>query len=298
MLTKKVNSKLIFQPMISVILPSFKMGNFIGQALYSISSQTYPHWEVVVVDDAGPKDGTRAAVQAFANKHRKHRILYKRHKKNRGVSVARNTGIALAHGEYVALLDPDDWWEKDHLQKTMEILREHPGTGVISGPITNFQMSTKRFEPWPFADWMTTLFPASLASNNFLQPSATVIRTEALKKVGGFDESKKLQHIEDYDLWIRLVEKGIKFGFREKITCIYRRHEKAASSDHKKMAQLHENLVKKHKPFFLSAQRALIQYLMHKTTDLQCLNQNPLVILNCKLFYTLRKIKKLLVGLS
>jgi len=276
----------------SVIIPSFKMGKFIGQALESISAQTYPHWEVVVVDDAGLEDGTQAKVRAFASKHRKHRILYKRHKKNQGVSAARNTAIALAHGEYVALLDPDDWWEKDHLQTTMEILREHPGTGVISGPITNFQMSTNRFEPWPLADWMIHLFPASLASNNFLQTSATVIKTSVLNRVGGFDVSKSLQHIEDYDLWIRLAKKGVQFRFREKITCIYRRHGQAASHDGKKMAELHQQLFKKHKEFFLNSQRVLVQSLMHKTSELSCFTRNPLAILYIKMFHSLRRIKR------
>ena len=278
--------------MVSVIIPSFRMGKFIGQALESISAQTYPQWEVVVIDDAGPEDGTQNTVRVFANKHRKHRILYIRHKKNRGVSAARNTGIALAHGEYVALLDPDDWWEKDHLQKTMEILREHPGTGVISGPITNFQMSTKRFEPWPFADWMIHLFPASLASNNFLQTSATIIKTSVLNRVGGFDVSKSLQHIEDYDLWIRLAEKNVSFRFRESITCVYRRHGDAASSNSKRMRLLHNNLFKKHRMFFLNSQTILVGYLMHKTSLLPCLNRNPLFLAYAKFFQFIRGMKR------
>jgi glycosyltransferase involved in cell wall biosynthesis len=79
-----------------VILPCYKTGQFIGEALESVGVQTYTNWEVIAVDDCGPEDGTRGAVEAFAAKFPDHRILYHRHKLNAGVSAARNTGIRAA----------------------------------------------------------------------------------------------------------------------------------------------------------------------------------------------------------
>jgi glycosyltransferase involved in cell wall biosynthesis len=81
--------------LVSVIIPAYKMGQFIGEALDSVGAQTYPYWEVIVVDDAGPEDGTRAAVKAFAAKHPEHRIDYIRHETNQGVSAVRNTAFSI-----------------------------------------------------------------------------------------------------------------------------------------------------------------------------------------------------------
>ena len=74
------------------------MGRFIGDALNSVSKQTYDNWEVIVVDDCGPEDGTREVVDSFAEMHGQHRIEYITHAKNLGVSAARNSGIDVAKG--------------------------------------------------------------------------------------------------------------------------------------------------------------------------------------------------------
>jgi len=261
-----------------------------------VGGQTYPHWEVLVVDDAGPEDGTQAAVQAFAKRHRNHRVLYTRHKKNRGVSAARNTGIALAHGEYVALLDPDDWWKKDHLEQRMRIFTKDPDCGVASGPITNFHEISGVYQSWPFADWQINCLPTSLAANNFLQLSATVVKKQVMKRAGGFTTEKKLQHIEDYDLWIRLARRGVKFGFCEKITCVYRRHPQAASASTEKMARLHQNLMKKHDAFFRNSHRLLLQQLLNKTAHLHALNRSPITQIYIFLYYAIRRLKKAMTG--
>lgn len=66
-------------PLVSVIMPCYKMGRFIGEALESVGKQTYTNWEVIAVDDCGPEDGTHKIVKDFASKHLDHRIEYIRH---------------------------------------------------------------------------------------------------------------------------------------------------------------------------------------------------------------------------
>lgn len=267
------------------------MGHIIDKALESISVQSSLPWELIVVDDFGAQDGTKNAVELFFKKHLNHRVKYIRHKKNSGVSAARNTGIKNAQGKVIAFLDPDDWWTKDHLKKSLEFFEHDPAIDVVTGPITNFSEKTKKLSPWPLSKWMIQRFPASLAANNFIQPSATLVKTAALKKIGGFDTSKELNHIEDYDLWIRLVQDGAKFGFRKEITCFYRRHDEAASADREKMELLHRNLVAKHRDFFLNAQRELIADLMHRSVNLHFLNRSPLFQVYVYLFKSLKKTK-------
>lgn len=123
--------------MVSVIVPSFKMGQFIGEALESVGAQTYRNWEVIVVDDAGPEDGTRATVVAFAANHPDHRVEYIRHEANRGVSVSRKTAFEASRGEFIAFLDADDRFMPEKLQEHVSSLESHPECVLVHGPVVD-----------------------------------------------------------------------------------------------------------------------------------------------------------------
>ena len=97
-------------PAFSIIIPAYKMGRFIGEALASVGVQSCRDWEVIVVEDCGPEDGTEAIVRDFAKAHPNHRVEFIRHERNTGVSGARNTAIAAARGDFLAFLDPDNYW--------------------------------------------------------------------------------------------------------------------------------------------------------------------------------------------
>ena len=91
-------------PMVSVIIPTFNRAHLIGRAIKSVLNQTYQDFEIIVIDD-GSTDNTGEIIRSFTDK----RIKYiKKYKKNKGISVARNIGIKVARGKYIALLDSDD----------------------------------------------------------------------------------------------------------------------------------------------------------------------------------------------
>lgn len=123
------------QYLVSVIIPSHKMGQFIGEALESVGAQTYPRWEVIVVDDAGPEDGTRAVVEAFAAKYPDHRVEYIRHETNQGVSVARRTAFEASRGDYIAFLDSDDEFLPEKLANQTRILDENRDIILTHSPV-------------------------------------------------------------------------------------------------------------------------------------------------------------------
>ena len=98
---------------VSVVIPAYNRAGQVGRALESVSRQTYPHWEIVVVDDAST-DGTAQAVEARAADIGHLRLA--RHACNLGAQAARNTGIRASRGPWIAFLDSDDWWEPDSLE--------------------------------------------------------------------------------------------------------------------------------------------------------------------------------------
>jgi glycosyltransferase involved in cell wall biosynthesis len=265
------------QPLVSVIIPSFKMGEFISEALRSIGAQTYPNWEVMVVDDAGPEDGTHAAVTAFAENYPTHRIEYIRHAHNLGVSGARNTAIAAAKGELLAFLDPDDWWADAYLQTRLEALRKDPGSGLCTGPVVVVR-GTNRAEAalLDIPGWQIEWFPESLATNNFIQPSAVVVWRMQLEAVGGFSTDPELQHIEDYDLWIRLALAGVRFTFVQEAHCFYRKHDRAATANLDQQRNLHAHLVRRHTNFFLTMHGSLLRRALNSAASSRRALSGPL----------------------
>jgi len=256
--------------LISIVLPAYNMGLFIGEALHTVSTQTHTQWEVIVVDDHASEDGTATIVHKFAAEHPQHRVELIRHEHNMGVSAARNTAIAASHGEFVAFLDPDDRWLPMHLERLFEQFTSCVGLDVATGPVEAFWdgPDERAAQVWAIAEWQIRSFPASLALNNFIQPSATLVRREALVKVGGFDTDVALQHIEDYDLWIRLVEEGARFVILKEHTSSYRKHIAAASSDTTRMRILHGRLYAKHVEFFNASRGTLTRTLFDRVDAL------------------------------
>lgn len=247
------------QGLVSVIIPSFGMGRFIGDALASVAAQTYSEWEVIVVDDHGPEDGTHSVVKAFADTWPGKRVELLRHIENRGVSAARNTAIGVAKGEFLAFLDPDDLWFPDHLERSMQLFRSDAGLDVTTGPVEVHAHRQGGVVTWvrPRERWYFELFPETIALQNYIQPSATVLRRKAAEEVGGFDEDPDIQHIEDYDLWIRLIERGYKFGFIAAPTSVYVIHGRGATASMERMDRLHQKLRVKHYGYFRRSSVAL-----------------------------------------
>jgi Glycosyl transferase family 2 len=113
------------QSLISVIIPAFNVASCLGRCLESVLRQSHSHHEVIVVDD-GSTDGTAEVLGEYGDKIRHC------YQENRGPSVARNQGLRLAQGEFVAFLDADDYWLPDFLSCCMEFLEQYPEAGAVS----------------------------------------------------------------------------------------------------------------------------------------------------------------------
>lgn len=213
-------------PLVSILIPAYNAGRFIGRALEGVRTQTHKDWEVIVVED-GTHDETEAVVREFAASVSQP-VRYERNRKNEGVSTTRNCAMALAQGTALAFLDADDQWTPLHLASGLEVL-SYGADLCFSG----FQLydadADRRTEP-PIPDILTMKDPlAQLFRCNFIQTSSLVmVRRDSAQRAGGFDPRLKVG--EDCDYWIRILGAGRRLGYTGKRTCIYTKHAQSAMS--------------------------------------------------------------------
>lgn len=206
----------------SVIIPAFNAASFIEEALRSVKEQTFSGYETIVVND-GSTDGTRAAVWDFIDRHKEMKIKLIG-QENKGLGAARNTGIKQAQGEYIALLDADDIWHKDKLEKVNQALIGAPGVDVICHAETWFDRAAKRKKAVYYGPAEDCTYKKLLFQGNKLSSSASAIRREALEQAGLFSEDKAWHGVEDYDLWLRLAKVNARFLFLNDICGEYVLH--------------------------------------------------------------------------
>lgn len=201
------------------------MGRFIERSLHGVASQTFENWELIAVDDCGPQDGSIELLEAFAKRNPKKRVELIRHGYNQGVSAARNTALEQAKGEYIACLDPDDYWGSVYLEEMVKRLESEPvdvvhaKTHVVTASGRERQ-TTNGPSPQELNE-----FPRSLFVRNFIVPSCTLVRRSVIPNDRPFDESPELQHVEDWDFWLMLVFNQARFRFVDiPDLCYYRAH--------------------------------------------------------------------------
>ena len=180
---------------VSVIIPTYNRKNLLKRALHSVSSQTFVPQEIIVVDD-GSSDGTKDWVLE--------RFPYVRYiyQDNSGVSSARNAGIKEAKGSWIALLDSDDEWMPDKLEKQERAINDskeawlcHTNEFWVRNSVRVNQMKKhQKYGGYVFENCLDICR---------ISPSSVLIKKEVFKMVGLFDESLKV--CEDYDLWLRIT---------------------------------------------------------------------------------------------
>lgn len=226
--------------LVSVIIPAYRAAAYIEQTLESVRAQTYPHWEILVMED-GVFDDTAEKVRAFAATVSNPVRLFQR-QQNQGVSLARNALLDSAHGEFTAFLDADDLWTTDHLAYSLELLKSEASDWVVGG-LNLIDPRGKLIErdvlPPPID---LPAMPTRLLTYNFVLPSGMVVRSRVFGKALRFDPSLAVG--EDLDLCIRIVETGHAVSFSKKATLNYRKHPSSATADPARfsegMSQLYE----------------------------------------------------------
>lgn len=185
-------------PLVSVIIPTFNRKARILIAARSVLSQTYQNLELIVVDD-GSTDGTPAAIKTIQDKRLQTIII-----EHSGVSRARNCGVRISNGEYIAFLDSDDSWHREKLEQQLCFHQIHPELSISqtqeiwirNGKRVNPGIKHRKSEGYIFLESLNLCT---------ITPSSVFLTRKLFESYGGFD--KDLPACEDYDLWLKITAK-------------------------------------------------------------------------------------------
>ena len=208
-------------PTVVIVVPAFDAEPYLAEALDSLLAQTFEDWRAVVIND-GSSDDTGAIAEAYAQ--RDSRILVVQ-QPNRGLSAARNVGLATCRGVYYAFLDADDRWRPQKLEQQLDYARRTNAEFVFCG----YETFGSGANPAHTPDWdkLCDRYTAAqmvrlLVRRNFILPSCTLIHSSVLDAVGAFDET--LRTASDWDLWLRIAGAGYEFQGLPARLCDYRTH--------------------------------------------------------------------------
>jgi teichuronic acid biosynthesis glycosyltransferase TuaG len=215
-------------PAISVIMPAFNAGKYIGEAIESVLSQTYCDWELLIIND-GSTDNTQTIIDTFINRDSRIRSLYQENAKQ---SKARNLGIQHAKGEYIAFLDSDDIMFPDRLSYQIQLL-VNSEFDMIFNDAYKFRYNY-RIENEESFHVKNQSFHGEKALITFLEmnpvPMLTVmVKKKALLEVGSFSVNSLFEHAEDYHLWLKLLKSGKKIFSTNVIVGAYRIYDQSTT---------------------------------------------------------------------
>lgn len=182
---------------VSVVIPTYNSARFLGEALDSVTAQSFRDLEIIVVDD-GSTDDTPALLARYGEQ------ITRLRQAQSGPAAARNAGLAAARGEFVAFLDADNFWVPTKLERQLPRFRGRPQLGLVFSDAVTFDAQGVRSDSWLAerpgqGNWTFE----RLLSDNFICTSTVVARRECFARVGGFDP--ELRSVEDREMWLRIA---------------------------------------------------------------------------------------------
>jgi glycosyltransferase involved in cell wall biosynthesis len=237
-------------PKVSVIIPTHNRAECLHAAIISVLNQTFQDFEIVVIDDAS-KDHTQEVIAHFNDV----RIKAIHNQFSKGDAAARNIGIIISTGEYIALLDDDDEWLPEKLSIQTCLLDNSPPE--VGGVCTHSLIIEK------LSGRITSVFNPEtddLIKENFIRTSSILLRKECFEHCGLFDESMPTS--SDYDMWIRISEK-FSFKIIKNYLVKYYIHESRLTFNYEKMTNGMEILFEKHDDFFNKNPKAYSKRYLH-----------------------------------
>ena len=216
-------------PLVSIIMASYNADKTISAAIKSVIAQTYTNWELLVVNDCST-DNTLVVSETFDDP----RIRIINNVNNLGVSETRAEGLAEARGDWIAILDSDDKWRPEKLQKQIDLIRKTNAELVYTG-------SGFMNENGIIRDWVLHVPPfltfKRLLKQNLISNSSALVKKELYRRFYAYGDNMH----EDYAIWLGITKSGIKaYGIDEPLL-IYRISKSSKSSSKIKAAKMNWN---------------------------------------------------------
>lgn len=213
-------------PAVSIIIPAYNAAGYIALALASVAAQTFSDYETIVVNDGSPDTpDLERALEPYMN-----RIVYLT-QENAGPGSARNAAIRQARGAYVAMLDSDDVWLPNYLERQMAALRADPALDLIYADallVGESPLAGRTFmDVEPSRGEVT--FESLLRSDCVIITSCVVARRQSLVDAGLFNPN--LYYSEDFDLWLRLLRRGRRAAYQTEVLAHHRLHGASLCAD-------------------------------------------------------------------
>lgn len=211
---------------VSVIIPAYRVTEYIADTLDSVLAQTFRDFEIIVVNDGCPDSEALERVLApYLD-----RIRYIRLDKNAGPSATRNAGIRAAKSDLIAFLDGDDLFNPDFLEVQVAYLNRNAEADMVFGSLLLFGddpcagMPLSQFRPLHGPVTLT-----SILTEKVTVPLMSLVRRESLFRAGLFDDA--IRKCEDFDLWLRLLKSGGRIIYHDQVVGKYRVRGSSASAD-------------------------------------------------------------------
>ncbi len=210
-----------YYPKISVLMPVYNAPeSFLRDAIESVQNQIYPHWEFCIADDASPLPHVRQILTEYADQDPRIKLALR--EKNGHISQCSNSALALATGEFIALLDHDDVLTPDALHAVVDLLNQHPEAGMVYSDEDKIDFLDELSEPTFKPDWS----PEALLSRMYIGHLGVYRRT-SVRSLGGFREG--YEGSQDYDLALRFTEQDDRVFHIPKILYHWRVHEESSA---------------------------------------------------------------------
>lgn len=228
--------------LVSIIMPSYNTADYIAKTIGSVLAQTYPHWELIIVDDCS-RDHTDQVVAPFLEDPR---IRYIKNETNSGAAITRNRALREATGTWIAFLDSDDLWVPEKLEKQLHFMKEHG----YAFSCTDYMIQLN-------GTWLPYVYTGPAMVNrrkmyNYCYFSTITVMYN--RDVIGLIQVENLKKNNDYAMWLLAIEKSCCYRLPECLS-YYIKHEGSVSSGSKlKLIKWHYWLFKKglHKNAFSS----------------------------------------------
>lgn len=213
------------KPRVSVIMPVFNGETYLEAAMASVCSQSAAEIQFIVVDD-GSSDGTADILAGCSSP------VHVISQPNRGAPVARNAGLRMASGDFIAFIDSDDLWTPGRLQRQLQFMQEHPQVDLLQEHIQHIRFDGSQ---WANED----------APFHALSLSAALFRRHLFDELGHLDET--MRYCDDVEWFLRAQRAGVSLQRTDDVALLYRRHASNLTNNKRQIAHYTLRALQKHK---------------------------------------------------